>query len=83
MKLRTNLKSTDSELKLTAETKKSATRSEKHNLKKVPYMVLVGDKDIENNTVSIRNRVDGDIGSMSMDEFMAIINKENEEKTIK
>ena len=52
-------------------------------LEKVPYMLLVGDKDIENNTVSIRNRVDGDIGSMSMDEFMAIINKENEEKTIK
>jgi len=52
-------------------------------LEKVPYMLLVGDKDIENNTVSIRNRVDGDIGSMSMDDFMAIINKENEEKTIK
>ncbi len=52
-------------------------------LEKVPYMLLVGDKDIENNTVSIRNRVDGDIGSMSVDEFMSIINKENAEKTIK
>ncbi len=52
-------------------------------LEKVPYMLLVGDKDIENNTVSIRNRVDGDIGSMSMDKFMSIINKENAEKIIK
>jgi len=52
-------------------------------LEKIPYMLLVGDKDVENNTVSIRDRVNGDIGSMPMEEFMSIINKENIEKTIK
>ena len=52
-------------------------------LEKVPYMLLVGDKDIENNTVSIRDRRDGDIGSMSIEEFIAKITEEVNNKTIK
>ena len=40
---------------------------------KVPYMVVVGDRDIENSTVSPRHRADGDLGAMSMDEFIAIV----------
>ena len=42
---------------------------------KVPYMVVVGDRDIENSTVSPRHRADGDLGAMSMDEFIAILKK--------
>ncbi len=52
-------------------------------LEKVPYMLLVGDKDIENNTVSIRDRRDGDIGSMALADFIAKITEEVESKTIK
>ena len=52
-------------------------------LEKVPYMLLVGDKDIENNTVSIRDRRDGDIGSMSIEEFIAKITEEVNNKIIK
>ncbi len=52
-------------------------------LEKVPYMLLVGDKDIENNTVSIRDRRDGDIGSMSIEEFIEKITEEVKNKTIK
>ncbi len=52
-------------------------------LEKVPYMLLVGDKDIENNTVSIRDRRDGDIGSMSIEEFIAKITEEVNNKVIK
>ena len=51
-------------------------------LKKIPYMVIAGDKDIENNTVSIRSRKDGDIGSMSLDEFITKITEEIETKSI-
>lgn len=39
-------------------------------LEKIPYMLVIGDKDIENNTVSVRSRKDGDIGAMSIDEFI-------------
>ncbi len=52
-------------------------------LEKVPYMLLVGDKDIENNTVSIRDRRDGDIGSMAIEEFISKITEEVEKKIIK
>lgn len=51
-------------------------------LEKVPYMLVVGDKDIENNTVSVRSRKDGDIGAMSIDEFIKKICEEVETKKI-
>ncbi len=52
-------------------------------LEKVPYMVLVGDKDIENGVVSIRDRRDGDIGSMKVEEFVKKICEEVANKTIR
>jgi len=42
-------------------------------LEKVPYMVVVGDRDIENGTVSPRHRTDGDLGAMSFEQFAAIL----------
>ena len=51
-------------------------------LEKVPYMLVIGDKDIENNTVSVRSRKDGDIGAMSIDEFIAKICEEVETKKL-
>ena len=38
---------------------------------RIPYLLIVGDKDLENNTVSPRQRVDGDLGAMSFEEFEA------------
>ena len=42
-------------------------------MEKVPYMVVVGDRDMENGTVSPRHRADGDLGAMTMDAFTAIL----------
>lgn len=42
-------------------------------LEKVPYMLVVGDRDMENNTVSPRNRTEGDMGAMSFEAFEAIL----------
>ena len=42
-------------------------------LEKVPYMVIVGDRDIENNTVSPRHRAEGDLGAMSMEAFTEML----------
>ena len=42
-------------------------------LEKVPYMLVVGDRDMENGTVSPRHRTDGDLGAMSFDEFAALL----------
>ena len=40
---------------------------------KVPYMVVVGDRDMENGTVSPRHRADGDLGAMSFEDFAALL----------
>ena len=51
-------------------------------MEKVPYMVVVGDREMENGTVSPRHRADGDLGAMSMDEFSALLKQvvDNKEK---
>ncbi len=42
-------------------------------LEKVPYMLVVGDRDMENGTVSPRHRADGDLGAMSFEEFEKLL----------
>jgi threonyl-tRNA synthetase len=39
-------------------------------LQKVPYMLVLGDKDIENGTVGVRSREEGDLGAMTLESFM-------------
>ena len=39
-------------------------------IQKIPYMLVVGDKEIENNSVSVRSREDGDIGTYEIDDFI-------------
>lgn len=51
-------------------------------LEKVPYMLVAGDKDIENSTVSVRSRKDGEQGACSVDEFIQKIEKEIETKSL-
>lgn len=51
-------------------------------LEKVPYMVVVGDKDIENNTISIRKRKEGDLGAMTVEQFLAKIVPDRDNKVI-
>ncbi|MBQ3450142.1 MAG: threonine--tRNA ligase [Synergistaceae bacterium] len=59
------------------------TRSEKlgrkirdAQMQKVPYMLVVGDKEKENHTVGVRERSKGDLGSMSFDDFMNVLSRE-------
>lgn len=49
---------------------------------KIPYMLIVGDKEAENNEVAVRSRKEGELGAMSLDDFMAkiqteVVNKDN------
>ena len=47
-------------------------------LMKIPYMLVIGDREAENGTVSVRTRSGGDMGDMSVDEFVAKICEEIE-----
>ena len=49
-------------------------------IEKVPYMVVVGDRDMENGTVSPRHRAAGDLGAMSFEDFEALLKKVVDEK---
>ena len=42
-------------------------------MEKIPYMLIVGDRDVENGTVSPRHRADGDLGAMPMEQFIALL----------
>jgi len=51
-----------------------------HTIAKVPFLIVVGDKEMENNTVAIRTRKGQDLGVMSLDEAFSLFEKENERK---
>ena len=44
-------------------------------LEKVPYMLVVGDRDMEAGTVSVRHRAEGDLGAMSLEDFAAMLHQ--------
>ena len=52
-------------------------------MQKIPYMLIVGDRDIENQTVSPRHRSEGDLGAMSFEEFESMLCKVVESKELK
>ena len=49
-----------------------------NELKKIPYMLIVGEKEAENNEVSVRKQGEGDKGSMKITTFAEILTKEVE-----
>ncbi|WP_455639674.1 threonine--tRNA ligase [Parabacteroides sp.] len=50
-----------------------------NELKRIPYMLIVGEKEAENNEVSVRKQGEGDKGSMKIATFAALLNDEVEE----
>ena len=46
-----------------------------HSMQKTPFLLIVGDKEIENDTVSVRARGGEDLGEMSIKEFMDVLKK--------
>ena len=51
-------------------------------LEKVPYMLVVGDRDVEAKTVSVRTRAGEDLGAMSLEDFAAKLKAEVDAKTL-
>lgn len=51
-------------------------------MQKIPYMLIVGDQEKENNSVAVRSREEGDLGTVSLDEFTDNIAEEINSKTV-
>ncbi len=49
-------------------------------MKKVPYMLIVGEKEMNENAVSVRKHGQGDLGTMSVEDFVAMIEKQVKEE---
>ena len=47
-----------------------------NELKKIPYLLIVGENEMNNNTVSVRRQGQGDMGTMSVEDFISKINEE-------
>lgn len=51
-------------------------------LQKVPYMLVIGDKELEDGTVAVRERKQGDVGTMSLNEFIEMATKLRDQRGI-
>lgn len=69
---------------------KTDLRNEKVNAKirraqieKVPFMVILGDRELDSGSLSVRNRFDGDLGSFSFDKFLELIQDLRDKKAVR
>ncbi len=51
-----------------------------HTLQRIPYLIIIGDKEQESNQLSVRTREGEDLGNMSLDDFVSLINESIELK---
>ena len=51
-------------------------------LQKIPYMIVLGEKEKNDKTIGVRSRSKGDIGAFKLNDFIKLIKKENDEKII-
>ncbi|MDR0542831.1 MAG: threonine--tRNA ligase [Dysgonamonadaceae bacterium] len=51
-----------------------------NELKKIPYMLIIGEKEMENQEISVRKQGEGDVGSMKIINFAALLNEEAEKQ---
>jgi len=53
-----------------------------HSMKRVPYLVVIGDKEVESNQISLRTRTGDDLGVMDVDKFVKMVETLVESKSV-
>jgi threonyl-tRNA synthetase len=76
LKVEENLKNNGLSVITDLRNEKIGFKIREHTLQKVPYLLVVGDKEMESHTVAVRARSGEDLGSMSMQEFTQLLNTE-------
>ncbi len=79
-KLANNLNISDIRTLIDERNEKIGKKIREAELKRIPFMLIVGEKEAENNTVSVRRQGKGDLGTMSIDEFVALVQQEVEKE---
>jgi len=75
------LKKLDIRTEIDGRSEKTGRKIRDAELKKIPYMLIVGEKEEEGNTVSVRKQGEGDLGTMTIEGFAKAINEEIEKMT--
>ena len=75
-KLKEQLEDLDLRVELDDREEKIGYKIREAQLQKIPYMLIIGDKEVEANAVGVRARKDGDIGQMSVEQFVEKIKNE-------
>lgn len=79
-KIEEELKSANVRCSVDLRNEKVGYKIREAQLEKVPYMIVVGDKEVEDGSVAVRSRKDGDVGTMSLSEFKNKVVDEIEKK---
>lgn len=74
--IKKKIKNEDIRVELDDRQEKMGYKIREAQIQKIPYMLVVGDKEIENDNVSVRSREDGDIGTYKIDDFIEKIKTE-------
>jgi len=75
------LKAADVRVLIDERSEKVGRKIRDTELAKIPYMLIVGEKDVEAKTVSVRKQSAGELGAMQVSDFIQLIEKEVKEKT--
>ncbi len=77
-KLKSELEKNGIRVELDDRQEKIGYKIREAQLQKIPYMLVLGDKEVEANAVGVRSRKDGDIGQMKLQDFIEKVQKEVE-----
>ena len=76
------LKSKGFRVKLDLRNEKITYKIRDHSMQRIPFQLVVGDKEIENNTVSVRARKGEDLGSLTLEDFTKLLDKNIKSKEV-
>ncbi|HDK7169625.1 TPA: threonine--tRNA ligase [Clostridium botulinum] len=79
-KVEENLKENNIRVEIDTRNEKIGYKIREAQLQKVPYMLILGDKEVEAGKVAVRSRKDGDLGAISLEEFIEKIKNEIKDK---
>ncbi|EJE7236377.1 threonine--tRNA ligase [Clostridium sporogenes] len=79
-KVEETLKENNIRVEIDTRNEKIGYKIREAQLQKVPYMLILGDKEVEAGKVAVRSRKDGDLGAISLEEFIEKIKNETKDK---
>jgi len=80
LELESKLKEREFRVRLDDRNEKVGYKIRDNELRKIPYMCILGDREIESASLSVRRRIKGDLGSFSLDSFIEMLDKERRER---